>query len=435
MVILTLFDPKIQQSQQQWRFEQETVIWVGRALENHIVLLSPLVSRRHLEFRHQEQGWEFTNHGANGTYRSEQPVPHGWLTETTCLQLARGGPILRWELELTPIASATVPSPLTAIARSPKTSPQLPTLPRSDAQPRGDVQLTLPSAGCSHGGNPPDSLLCIHCGLPLQIERSIRQYQVLRVLGRGGMGTTYLAWDGSGSPEAKPATSGLLVLKEMNANMVQIPKARELFEREAATLQTLNHAGIPRFYDFFIETGKSYLAMELMQGQDLEQRVLQQGPIEPRQAIAWMLQICEILDYLHRRPQPIIHRDIKPGNLLVQTVTNRIVLVDFGAVKAAGLAAGTRIGAAGYSAPEQTQGRPVVQSDLYAIGPTLVFLLTGQKPQRFYQPRGAGFGLVVDAIPEIPAALKAVIQRLTELRPGDRYRSARDLAKALTDCT
>ncbi len=430
MVILTLLDPQTQTPQQQWRFTRDRLIWVGRALENHVVLLSPLVSRRHLELRHQEHGWEFTNHGANGLYQDGQAVQQGMLTQTTCLQLARGGPILRWELEKASSPGAAVP-PAADVAtpvRSPRPSPQLPLLPKINASP------TL-HAPCTHEGNPPDSWLCVHCGLPLRVERLIRQYHVLRVLGQGGMGTTYLAWDGSGAIAESQASRGLMVLKEMNANMIQIPKARELFDREAATLKDLNHAGIPRFYDFFIEAGNSYLAMELIHGQNLEQWVFQQGPVNPQRAIAWMLQTCEILDYLHHRPQPIIHRDIKPGNLLVQTATQRIVLVDFGAVKAAGAAAGTRIGAEGYSAPEQNQGRPVVQSDLYAIGPTLLFLLTGQKPQRFYKPRGEGFGLVVDAIPEIPVSLKEIIQRLTESRPRDRYRSAQELALALAACT
>ncbi len=502
MVILTLLDPHTQLPQQQWRFDQDAVILIGRALENHVVLTSPLVSRRHLELRRLDQGWQFTNHGANGIYIAGQSISQGNFTETTHLQLARGGPILRCDVgtvavvpvtpkgtgpnsnapvSTAPVSTAsvstasvgaapvgaapvstapvsTLPGSAAAGSAPPtpgkpggKSSPQLPPLPKPEL-----LHLSTLADGhpCTHGGNPPDGFLCIHCGLPLRVERQIRQYQVLRALGRGGMGTTYLAWNpavmppanfsaaaGSGNsagpvktPGHGPGQDGLLVLKEMNANMVDIPKARELFEREATTLKTLDHMGIPRFYDFFVEVGKSYLAMELIHGQDLEKRVLQQGPVAATQAIAWMIQTCEILDYLHHHPQTIIHRDIKPGNLLVQTVTNRVVLLDFGAVTLAGMAVGTRIGAEGYCAPEQIQGRPMVQSDLYSIGPTLIFLLTGQKPQRFYRRRGEGFGFVVDEIPEIPPALKGVIKRLTELRPSDRYSSARELMKALAAC-
>jgi serine/threonine protein kinase, bacterial len=449
MVILTLLDPQTNAPLQQWRFDQESLIWIGRALENHVVLTNPLVSRRHIELRRQGQGWHFVNHGANGVYIEGKTTNQGLLTATTALQLARGGPILRCEWDGATIKGPTAspePSTAKALAKAPsaKATLELPPLPKAagSGAPHLATQSDMPF--CTHGGNAPDALLCAHCGLPIRVERKVRQYQVLRVLGRGGMGTTYLAWNPAIAtrPAFSPAIpgaagssqAGLLVLKEMNADMAQNPKACELFEREAATLQTLDHPGIPRYYDFFIEAGKSYLAMELIHGQDLEKRVLQKGPVEVTQAIAWMLQTCEILDYLHHHPQPMIHRDIKPGNLLVQTMTNQVVLLDFGAVTVAGMALGTRIGAEGYSAPEQTQGRPVVQSDLYAIGPTLIFLLTGQKPQRFYKRRGDGFGFVVDEIAEIPAGLKPVIKRLTELRPSDRYSSAAELAEALTRC-
>ena len=149
---------------------------------------------------------------------------------------------------------------------------------------------------CTHEGNSPKNLFCIHCGQPLSVQQTIRHYQVLRTLGQGGMGTTYLAWDAAGVIAGKPQ---LLVLKQMNADMAKIAKAQELFEREAYTLKSLNHSGIPKYYDFFVEGGKKYLAMELVHGQDLEKRIYTTGPVTPNQAIAWMIQTCDILDYLH----------------------------------------------------------------------------------------------------------------------------------------
>lgn len=107
---------------------------------------------------------------------------------------------------------------------------------------------------CTHEGNSPNNLFCIHCGQPLSVQQKIRHYQVLRTLGQGGMGTTYLAWDGSGQIGSIPQ---LLVLKQMNADMAKIAKAQELFEREAHTLKSLNHPGIPKYYDFFVEGGKN----------------------------------------------------------------------------------------------------------------------------------------------------------------------------------
>jgi serine/threonine-protein kinase len=263
------------------------------------------------------------------------------------------------------------------------------------------------------------------------VQRVIRQYQVLRTLGQGGMGTTYLAWDKTGSISGRPR---LLVLKEMNADMAQISKAQELFEREARTLKTLNHPGIPQYYDFFVEGGKKYLAMELIHGQDLEQRILLSGPVTLPQAIEWMIQTCDILDYIHSCEPPLIHRDIKPANLMARHRDNRIVVLDFGAVKEIGTAPGTRIGAEGYSAPEQDRGQPSTQSDLYAIGPTLIFLVTGVAPLKFYRRRGSGYGFDVESVPTITPQLQKVIERVCEPKLRDRYQTAKELSQALAAC-
>jgi serine/threonine-protein kinase len=334
------------------------------------------------------------------------------------IQLAQGGVVLRFQV-------------MPAIAPELPRSPKLPKLPKSS------LPKFPPKLVCTHEGNAAKNLFCVHCGQPVNVKKTIRQYQILRVLGKGGMGTTYLMWNPAAVPSGQPAkqAKGMLqVLKEMNPDIVQIPKARELFEREAAILRSLDHPGIPRFYDFFSESGKKYLVMELLHGQDLEKRVQQKGIVPVRQAIGWMIQTCEVLDYLHDRATPIIHRDIKPGNLLVQTVTDRIVVLDFGAVKITEMYSGTRIGAEGFSAPEQIQGRPVPQSDLYAIGPTLVYLLTGESPQQFYKKRNGSYRFVLEGIPHLTPALQQVIERVTELRPSDRYATAKELAQALSRC-
>jgi serine/threonine-protein kinase len=245
------------------------------------------------------------------------------------------------------------------------------------------------------------------------------------------MGTTYLAWNRAGASIGHPQ---LLVLKEMNADMAKIAKAQELFEREARILKTLNHPGIPKYYDFFVEASKKYLAMELIHGQTLEKRVMDSGSVTPQQAIAWMIQTCDVLDYIHSQHPPLIHRDIKPANLMVRTPDNRIVVLDFGAVKEIGTAPGTRIGAEGYCAPEQERGQPLTQSDLYAIGPTLIFLLTSETPYKFYRQRGRGYRFQVESIPTITQQLRAVIERVTEPVPSDRYATAKELASALAAC-
>ncbi|MDZ8085249.1 MAG: protein kinase [Nostoc sp. DedQUE12b] len=424
MVSLTLLEPQQKTPLQQWCFENSSIIRIGRAADNHVVLTDSLVSRHHLELRKvgdasNGDAWQLISQGTNGTFLNGILVLQSPLPDNSFLQLAQGGPILQFQIQEVTVLEAGL---------------------RSQQQGREEnAAETLYSAKksansfstCTHEGNSPNNLFCIHCGQPLSVQQRIRHYQVLRTLGQGGMGTTYLAWDEAGLIAGVPQ---LLVLKQMNADMLKIVKAQELFEREAHTLKSLNHPGIPKYYDFFVEGGKKYLAMELIHGQDLEKRVYTTGPVTPNQAIAWMIQTCDILDYLHSQEPPLIHRDIKPANLMVRSSGNRIVVLDFGAVKEIGTAPGTRIGAEGYCAPEQERGQPLTQSDLYAIGPTLIFLLTGENPFKYYRQRGRNFRFDVAKVPTISSQLRDVIDRVTEPLPRDRYQNAKELAAALAVC-
>jgi serine/threonine-protein kinase len=408
VVILTLLDPQKHVPLQQWKFESDPIIRIGRALDNQVVLNDLLVSRHHLELRAGAGGmWVVFNQGTNGTYVDGTLVSQGLISDGALIQLASGGPLLRFQ------NVPAIPASLETLTVS-----QNPT-----------VSMTVQP--CQHLGNPPNNLFCIHCGQPIKVERTIHQYQVLRTLGKGGMGTTYLACQPVIHPTKPPQ---LLVLKEMNADMAKVAKARELFEREARILQGLDHPGIPKFFDFFVEGNKKYLAMELIHGEDLEKRIYQRGPVPPKQAIQWMIQTCDVLDYIHRQNPPIIHRDIKPANLMVRHVNQRIVVLDFGAVKEIGTPLGTRIGAPDYSAPEQNRGQPLTQSDLYAIGPTLIFLLTGESPHKYYGRRGQTYRFNLESVPTITPALRTIIDRLTEPLPKQRYQTAREVGIALAQC-
>jgi serine/threonine protein kinase, bacterial len=413
MVTLTLLDPKASAPLKQWTFENESTIRIGRSPGNDIILDDPLVSRQHLEIQVLPSPtgnlWQLVNLGTNGTFLNGVLVPRSIVPDGAMIRLAREGPLLKFQLQE---AGSVLPT-AQAVAVPPLIKPVV-------------------KPNCTHEGNPAANLFCVHCGQPMvPIQRLIRQYQVLRTLGQGGMGTTYLAWDNAGSLNGHP---GLFVLKEMNADMAQVAKAQELFEREARTLKSLSHQGIPQYYDFFVEGGKKYLAMELIHGQDLEQRILLMGPVTLKQGVEWMIQTCEILGYIHASDPPLIHRDIKPANLMVRHRDNQIVVLDFGAVKEIGTAPGTRIGAEGYSSPEQDRGSPVTQSDLYAIGPTLIFLLTGVAPLRFYKRIGSGYGFDVSDVPTITPQLRKVIERVCEPKVRDRYQTAQELSQALDAC-
>lgn len=425
MVTLTLLESQQKTPLQQWCFEKSSVIRVGRAADNDVVLTDSLVSRYHLELRQISSGnngglWQVISQGTNGTFLNGVLVTRSQLPDNCLLQLAQGGPLLKFQLEQVKAPDSSLQSP-EIFGSMEKTF-----APRNLAQNPVSASYT-----CTHEGNSPNNLFCIHCGQPRSVQQKIRQYHVLRTLGQGGMGTTYLAWDGTGGMGGQPH---LLVLKQMNADMAKIAKAQELFEREAYTLKSLNYPGIPKYYDFFVEGGKKYLAMELVHGQDLEKRIYTTGPVTPNQAIAWMIQTCDILNYIHSQDPPLIHRDIKPANLMVRNSNNRIVVLDFGAVKEIGTVPGTRIGAEGYCAPEQERGQPLTQSDLYAIGPTIIFLLTGENPFKFYRQRGPHFRFDVTRIPTITPQLREIIERVTEPLPRDRYKTAQELAAALAGC-
>ncbi|MEH2458406.1 protein kinase domain-containing protein [Nostoc sp.] len=425
MVSLTLLEPQQKTPLQQWCFENSSIIRIGRAADNQVVLTDTLVSRHHLELRQvgspsNGDAWHLISQGTNGTFLNGILVIQSPLPDNSLLQLAQGGPILQFQIQEVTVVEAGLRSP--QIQGTEENAAEILYSAKSPANS---------SSTCTHEDNSPNNLFCIHCGQPLSVQQKIRHYQVLRILGQGGMGTTYLAWDAAGLIAGMPQ---LLVLKQMNADMVKIAKAQELFEREAYTLKSLNYPGIPKYYDFFVEDGKKYLAMELIHGQDLEKRVYTTGPVTPSQAIAWMIQTCDILDYLHSQSPPLIHRDIKPANLMVRSSVNRIVVLDFGAVKEIGTAPGTRIGAEGYCAPEQERGQPLTQSDLYAIGPTLIFLLTGENPFKYYHQRGRNFKFDVAKVPTISSQLRDVIDRVTEPLPRDRYQTAKELAAALAAC-
>lgn len=403
MVILTLLESQTNQPLQQWRFSSESVIRIGRSENNDIVLHGYFqVSRQHLELTQVEEQWKLINRGTNGTLVNNVLVTEEILQDQDLIRLAENGPLFRFEL----MSSTQEPS----FIKEPD---------------RTDI-------ACSHSHNPPDSIFCIHCGQPLvEQEEFVGSYQILRTLGRGGMGTTYLVWDKTKKNKGAPL---LLVLKEMNADMMRIAKARELFEREARVLKSLDHPGIPKYYDFFVLNERKYLVMELIHGHNLEQFIYQRGALDQERVIKWMIQICTILTYLHNLSPPLVHRDVKPANLILRNLDSRLMLLDFGAVKELGTSLETRIGVEGYSAPEQYRGKPCPQSDIYGVGATIIFLLTGKTPMQYYHYKGTKYEFDIASIPNLNPPLSQVIDKACRSDFRDRYQTAEELSKALTAC-
>ena len=405
MVNLTLLEPQTNQPLQNWQFLEQSVIRIGRALSNDVVLKGYFqVSRKHLEIIQVQEQWQLINYGTNGTLVNHNPVKQIILNHGDLIRLAENGPLFRFELE---VASTTNPANLENSPAEPQTK-------------------------CDHHNNPPDSIFCIHCGQPIvEEEKFIGSYQILRTLGRGGMGITYLVWDKNQTNQGAPSLS---VLKEMKADMIRVPKARELFEREARVLKSLAHPNIPKYYDFFVENNRKYLVMELIHGQNLEDLIRQRGAINSERAIEWMIQLCLVLDYLHNLQPPLIHRDVKPANLILKNLDGRLMLLDFGAVKELGTSLNTRIGVEGYSAPEQYSGKPCVQSDIYGVGTTIVFLLTGKTPMQYYRYEKNKYEIDIASIPNLSDKLGDVIKKACQPNPSDRHQSAKELLESLRAC-
>ncbi len=409
MVIFTLLEPQTNQPLQQWEFLEQSVIRIGRAQNNDIVLHGYFqVSRQHLELTlidPQQEKWQLISRGTNGTLVNSDFVTETILNHDDLIRLAENGPVFKFELE----------SYLAENQEEVETT-----------------QILEPAVICDHQDNPEGSIFCRHCGEPIvSDEHYISSYQVLRTLGRGGMGTTYLAWDRNRTIKNAPM---LLVLKEMNADMARIAKARELFEREARILKSLEHKGIPKYYDFFVENNRKYIVMELIHGHNLEQLVNQRGATDAPRTINWMIQVCDIVEYLHNLDPPLVHRDIKPANLMLRNLDSRLMLLDFGAVKELGTALETRIGVEGYSAPEQYRGKPCPQSDIYGIGTTIIFLLTSHTPMQYYRYQSSKFEFDIDSIPGLPTNLGEVLSIACQPEPKDRYQTAKELKEALSTC-
>ena len=208
---------------------------------------------------------------------------------------------------------------------------------------------------------------------------ALEDYTIVERIGQGGAGLTHLVRNSEGVKYC---------LKEFRFGMRKGEgdtfKARELFEREARTLRGLNHPQIPSYLDFFIDDSNGeerlYLVMEYVPGDTLEQLATKQK-FNEQDAIAIAKKVTNILEYLHSFSPQIIHRDIKPRNL-IQTPDSTIKLVDFGSVADKIMyetrSTFTRVGTFGFAAPELYYGEPTPASDIYSLGTTLVWLLSGR---------------------------------------------------------
>lgn len=255
------------------------------------------------------------------------------------------------------------------------------------------------------------------------------RYQIVQVLGHGGMGTTYKAID--------LQTEDPVAVKRLHFFQMKAWKALEMFEREAKILQQLNHPRIPKYLDYFsVETSEDVefvLVQEYIEGQTLQQLVEDGWKRTESEILDLFLQLVNILDYLHALFPPVIHRDINPKNIILSP-NNEVYLVDFGAVqekiRTTFLGGSTIVGTYGYVPFEQFTGKAVPASDYYALGATLLYMLTHKHPADFPTER---LRLVFhDSVQASPTMIH-LLEELLEPSVKRRLASSEQVRELLTE--
>ena len=256
------------------------------------------------------------------------------------------------------------------------------------------------------------------------------RYAIQEIVGVGGMGSVYRARD-----LHFPTAVKLVAVKEM-INQALDPVVRQTivtnFEREANLLATLDHPAIPRIFDYFTQNERSYLVLEFVHGKDLEEVLSQaQENIPEENVIQWAIELCDVLNYLHNHtPEPIIFRDMKPSNVMINT-NSHVVLVDFGIAKIfRDGQKGTMIGTEGYSPPEQYRGEATQRADIYALGATLHHVLTRKDPR--LEPPFTFFDRPIRKInPAVSPELELVVTTALQYSDDQRFPSAQAMKEEL----
>jgi serine/threonine protein kinase len=268
---------------------------------------------------------------------------------------------------------------------------------------------------------------------PQPPDRIIRdRYRVLHLLGEGASARTLACHD--------LVEDRRVAIKELRAGQLESWKHMEMFEREAKALAGLRHHGIPAIHDFFEHEDPGggltlYLVQELVDGPSLQSRIGQAPLLGEGDVLEIALAVLDILQYLHSRTPPLYHRDIKPSNIVLRG-SGAPVLVDFGGIchgwRPEQSGGSTVTGTYGYMPPEQLMGRVSPQSDLYALGATLLYVVTGREPTDFDFDAGR---LSVPESIEVRPSLRRAIDAMLAPAPRDRPRTAKDVRAILLGAT
>lgn len=249
----------------------------------------------------------------------------------------------------------------------------------------------------------------------------IDKYEIIEQIGHGGMSKVYKVRD--------IRLQKYWALKEIN--LEEELENKDILEQsiisEMELLKDLEHPTLPRIVDYFNEKTKIYIIIDYIEGETLKERVRREGPQKEETVIEWALQLCDVIDYLHSKN--IIYRDLKPSNIMINTY-GKLKLIDFGTAriyKENNSEDTVYFGTRGYAAPEQfgRQGQTDKRTDVYSMGATLYYLLTGKSPM---------YTIDGERVQTYSEKMKRLIERCMQIDPINRYRSFEEVRKELLEC-
>jgi serine/threonine protein kinase len=260
------------------------------------------------------------------------------------------------------------------------------------------------------------------------------RYEILDKLGEGAMGVVYRARDS--------ALGRVVALKMLSQELGAEEELHQRFMREAEAIGLLSHPNIVTVYDMGETAGQLYMAMELLEGDDLRFLIEKRVAVPVADRVRILIQICEGVEYAHSKG--VVHRDIKPANILV-TASARVKILDFGLARVVTRAAITRrgviLGTPDYMSPEQAMGKPVDRrSDVFSAGSVFYEFLTMEKPFKAKTLHGVLYQIVSEdpdsiltLVPEVPVRLAAVVHRMLQKSPDKRYATLGDVRSDLVE--
>ena len=263
------------------------------------------------------------------------------------------------------------------------------------------------------------------------------RYRLIRKIGEGGFGETFLSED-TQMPSHRSCIIKKLIPVEDNPQIHKLVQQR--FQREAAILEELGSGSdqIPYLYAYFLEDGQFYLVQEYIEGHTCTDKIKNNGLMTEVVVKELLISLLHVLDYIHSKG--IIHRDIKPDNIIIRNDNGKPVLIDFGAIKEAlgnnlltasgNFTKSIVIGTPGFMSPEQSVGQPIFSSDLYSLGLTAVYLLTGKLPQELNDPTTGNF-LWRQYRNDLTKNFASVLDKAIQFERKERFKTAKDMIAAL----